>query len=410
MRFEDQGEIGRGGASVVHRGYDPLLQRYTALKVLAPSRDPATARGRFLEEARTTGQLEHPNIVPVYEYGTDDDGREFINMKLVQGESLLDRIRTLGATGLDPDILAESLDLLLKVCDAVSYAHSRGVVHRDLKPSNVMIGEFGEVYVMDWGIALRRSPTGDPAEAPSLPAAHPQPDLVEEPRIPERGILGTPTFVAPEQADDPDGVDERADVYCLGGMLYALLTGRAPHQGRTPMLRVLAATHGRIPAPEEVVSDPRLPPALSRIAMRALRRNPADRYPTAGAFKADLLAFLRGSWYLPRRSYEAGALVVSEGDPGDEAFVIRSGRCRVYSRAAGDIRELGPGDVFGEIAVLSQAGRRTSTVEAVTEVEVSVVTRAVLREELGLNTWIGGFVSALAARFAELEARLAEEG
>lgn len=395
MRFEDQGEIGRGGASVVHRGYDPLLQRYTALKVLA--RDPAEVGGRFLEEARTTGQLEHPNIVPVYEYGTDPSGREYINMKLVQGASLLDRIRTLGPAGLDPEALAESLEVLLKVCDAVSFAHSRGVIHRDLKPSNVMIGEFGEVYVMDWGIALRRDQEREVPEEPLPP-------------VEERGVLGTPTFVAPEQVDDPDGVDERADVYCLGGLLYAMLTGRAPHQGRTPILRVMVATHGRIPPPEEVVDDPRLPPALCRIAMRALQRIPADRYPTAGAFKADLTAFLRGSWHLPTRRYGAGEVVVAEGDLGDEAFVIRSGRCRVHSRAAGDIRELGPGDVFGEIALLSEAGRRTSTVEALTDLEVNVVTRAVLREQLGLNTWIGAFVSALAARFAELEGRLAAGG
>ncbi|MEQ1503514.1 MAG: serine/threonine-protein kinase [Myxococcota bacterium] len=390
-RFEPIAEIGRGGMSVVHKGYDPLLERFTALKVLIPTHDDGPSRARFLDEARITGQLEHPNIVPIYEYGTDPQGREFINMKLVQGTSLLDRIRSQGDARLDPENLAESLQILIKVCDAVAFAHSRGVVHRDLKPSNVMIGGFGEVYVMDWGIALR------------VDRAHAEP---EPGSWDERGILGTPTFVAPEQIDDPDAIDARADVYALGGVLYALLTGRAPHQGRTPMLRLMASSHGRILPPEDVVTDPRLPPSLARIAMRALRRNPADRPSTVGAFRAELLGFLHGAWHLPSRHCPAGTVIVAEGAPGDEAYVIRSGTCQVHNRASGPIRQLGAGEVFGELAVLS-SGIRSSTVEAITDVEVLVVTRDVLQQGLGLNTWIGAFVRALAARFADLEGRLA---
>jgi serine/threonine-protein kinase len=312
-------------------------------------------------------------------------------MKLVEGENFLDRIRNLGDSRLEPKNLAENLEILLKVCDAVAYAHNRGVVHRDLKPSNVMVGAFGEVYVMDWGIALR--------------IAEPRPEPVS---FDERGVLGTPTFVAPEQIEDPDGVDGRADIYCLGGLLYALLTSRPPHQGRTPLLRLMASSHGRIAPPEEIAPDPRLPLALSRIAMRALARHPEDRYPTVGAFKADVARFLHGGWHLPTRSYPAGAVVVREGDGGDEAFVLHRGRCRVESAAAGPIRELGPGDVFGELALLTPGGRRTSTVVAITELEVQVVTREVLSHGLGLQSWMGVFVQAMAGRFAELESRLAK--
>lgn len=390
-RFEDRGEIGRGGMSVVLKGYDPVLQRNTALKVLTPGRDVDRARTRFLDEARITGQLEHPNIVPIYEFGTDRASHDFITMKLVQGQNLLDRIRTLGEARLDPENLAESLQILLKVCDAVAFAHSRGIVHRDLKPSNIMVGEFGEVYVMDWGIALR---LGDP---------RPEPVSFDE-----RGVLGTPTFVAPEQIEDPDGVDGRADVYCIGGLLYALLTARAPHQGRTPILRLMASSHGRIVSPEETVKDPRLPAALSRIAMRALRLRPEERYQTVGSFKADITAFLHGAWHLPSRVFPPGAEIVREGEIGDEAFVIRSGRCRVHSAASGTLRELGPGEVFGELAILIPGGRRTSSVEATGEVEVQVVTREVLTRGLGMHSWMGVFVQAMAERFAELEARLAK--
>src|SRR5687768_4820807 len=120
-RFEDEGEIGRGGMSVVRKGYDPLLERHTAIKVLTQTSDSARARQRFLDEARITGQLEHPNIVPIYEFGADDHGRDYISMKLVQGQSFLDRIREQGEGRLDPEPLEESLQILLKVLDAVAF-------------------------------------------------------------------------------------------------------------------------------------------------------------------------------------------------------------------------------------------------------------------------------------------------
>ncbi|MCB9685508.1 MAG: protein kinase [Alphaproteobacteria bacterium] len=389
FRFQDLGEIGRGGMSTVRRVHDPLLLRDTAIKFLVPGRDVARSRSRFLDEARITAQLQHPNIVPLYEYGTDPTGRDFIQMKLVQGQSLLDRIREAGEERLDPVHLEETLQILLRVIDAVDYAHSRDIVHRDLKPSNIMIGEFGEVYVMDWGIALRTGTVGEEPET-----------------FDERNVLGTPTFVAPEQIDDPDGVDERADIYCLGGILYALLTGRAPHQGRTPMLRLMASAHGRITPPEDLVTDGRLPIALCRIVKRAMARNPDDRYATVGELRNDIKAFLSGSWNLPTRHVPEGTVVVREGDPGHEAYVIKSGRCRVYNETQGDIRVLGPGDVFGELAILQQGGVRTSSVAAVTELDLLVVTRDVLTEGLGLHSWMGVFVKALANRFAELEQRL----
>jgi serine/threonine protein kinase len=395
FRYEDRGEIGRGGMSTVHRVFDPLLRRDTAVKFLVPGPDVVRSRQRFLDEARITAQLDHPNIVPLYEYGVDGQDRHFIQMKLVQGTSFLDRIRALGDRRLDPVSLEESLGILLRVLDAVGYAHARGIIHRDLKPSNIMIGEFGQVYVMDWGIALRREPgAGTTALAR------------ETEGFDERGVLGTPTFVAPEQIDDPDAVDERADIYCLGGILYALLTGRAPHQGRTPMLRLMAAAHGRIAAPETLVTDGRLPLALCRIAKKALSLDRADRHASTTELAQEIRGFLQGSWNLPAVTVAAGTTILTEGEPGEDAFVIRTGRVRVRSAAQGDIRELGPGDVFGELAILSRGGVRTSSVVALTDLELLVVNREVLTAGLGLQSWMGVFVKALAQRFSELEERL----
>lgn len=385
-RHEDRGELGRGGMSVVRRAYDPVLQRETARKVLAPHGDVDVARERFLDEARITGRLEHPHIVPVYEYGSDDEGPDFMTMKLVEGQTLTQRIREQGVDRLDPDTLANTLEVLLRVCDALAYAHHRGVVHRDIKPSNIMIGEFGEVYVVDWGIALRLDERDGAEEAADV-------------------TLGTVAYMAPEQIEAPDSVDERADIYALGGVLYYVLTGEAPHHGKAPIARMTVALYGRIRPPAQVVSDGRLPAALVRVAMRALSLDPEDRYPSVRAFRRDLEAFLRGAWALPIRKVPAGQAIVREGDAGYEAFLIRSGRCEVTTVSAGFIRELGPGDVFGELAILAERSR-TATITALDDVELMVVDRSTLEEGLGLNSWMGRFVKALATRFADLEAEV----
>ena len=385
-RHEDRGELGRGGMSVVRRAFDPLLQRETALKRLAPrGLDDDAARERFLDEARITGNLEHPNIVPVYEYGSEA-GQDFMTMKLVQGRTLHQLVQAHGDERLDPNRLAETLDVLLRVCDAVAYAHHQGIVHRDLKPANIMVGDFGEVYVVDWGIARRITDPPDPHRL-------------------EGTTVGTPSYMAPEQIEAPDSVDERADVYTLGGLLYYILTGESPHHGKAPIARMTVALFGRIRKVEDLVDDPRLPMALSRVCQRALATDPEDRYPTVRDFRRDVESFLRGAWSLPTRQVPAGQPVVVEGDPGHEAFVIQSGRCMVSTARTGPIRELGPGDVFGELSIL--AGRdRTATITAIDDVELLVVSRDVLTEGLGLNSWMGRFVKALATRFTDMESEL----
>jgi len=384
-RHEKRNELGRGGMSVVYRAFDPVLRRETAFKRLAPRGDAEVARERFLDEARITGNLEHPNVVPIYEYGTEG-GDDFMTMKLVEGRTLSQVLRSHGDDRLDPDVLAQSLDVLLRVCDAVAFAHHQGIIHRDLKPANVMVGDFGEVYVVDWGIARRKGGPPDPHRA-------------------EGTTVGTPSFMAPEQIEAPDSVDERADVYTLGGLLYYILSGRPPHHGKAPIARMTVALYGRVKPVQTIVDDPRLPRTLARVCARALSIDPEDRYPTVRAFRREIEKFLRGAWALPSRTVAAGDAVVVEGEPGAEAFVIKRGRCRVSTERAGAIRELGPGDVFGELAILADRPR-TATITAIDEVELLVVDRDVLTEELGLNSWMGRFVKALATRFADLEREL----
>jgi len=224
-RYELVSELGRGGMGVVYLARDTALDREVALKIV----DRVHAGGR---EARVLARLEHPGIVPVHDFGELPDGRAFYAMKRVRG----DRLDRWLAAGRD---VAERLAVFLRVCDAVAFAHAHGVVHRDLKPENVMVGEFGEVLVLDWGIAQ----VPDAAGARAGDA-----------------IAGTPDYMAPEQARGDADADHRADVYALGGVLQAM-------------------------------SDR---PALAAIAGKARATLPAERYQSVAALAADVQRFLAG--------------------------------------------------------------------------------------------------------------------
>ena len=224
-----------GGMGRVWRATDSELGRDVALKEIRPkyARDE-TARRRFEFEAEVTGRLEHPAIIPVYGYGRDAEGRPYYAMRFVEGRTLHDCLIAFherewpnaGARLLE---LRRLLTHFVTVCRAVAYAHSRGVIHRDLKPANVMIGAFGETFVLDWGIAKRlRAAPGEAAEAP-LDGGD-EPDASASRRSARTNQIGTPSYWAPEQlAGAPDLHDERTDVYGLGAVLYAVLTGSSPH-------------------------------------------------------------------------------------------------------------------------------------------------------------------------------------
>jgi serine/threonine-protein kinase len=227
-------EIGRGGMGAVLAGRDPELNRPVAVKVLhADHRGNADLQRRFLEEAQICGQLQHPGVVPVYDVGRLDDGRPFIAMKLVKGRTLADLLAGRKSAAED---LPHFLAVFEQVCQTVAYAHARGILHRDLKPANVMVGEFGEVQLMDWGLAkvLQRGAPTPPA--PSSPPA----STVCTARTADPGggsragtVLGTPAYMPPEQArGEVDALDARADVFGLGAVLCEILTGAPPYVGR----------------------------------------------------------------------------------------------------------------------------------------------------------------------------------
>ena len=219
--FEILDEVGRGGMGVVYRGRDRELGRTVALKVLSGrlARDRGTLR-RFAAEARVTGQLQHPGIVPVYEIGVAGDGRPFLVMKYVKGETL----EALLAERRGPAFRQRFLTIFQKVCETLAYAHERRVVHRDLKPSNIMVGRYGEVQVLDWGLA-KVFGRPDPGSGHSV-VVRQRPEASEGALSVAGTVVGTPAYMAPEQAAGDDRrVDQRADVFALGAILFEFLVG-----------------------------------------------------------------------------------------------------------------------------------------------------------------------------------------
>jgi serine/threonine-protein kinase len=402
QRLADRGEIARGGMGVIRKVFDSRLERFAALKVIdAQLATHPEALGRFFDEARITGQLDHPNIVPIYDVTVDGAGLPTaLLMKMVEGETLAKRIGPPGTIRTERE-LRELLEIFLKVCDAVAFAHSRGVIHRDLKPDNVMIGEFGQVYVMDWGCAH------------VLPKPRAQARREGAPRRTfhevDGTVIGTPGYMAPEQAwGKTDDLDERTDVFGLGGILYHILTGDAPYPEETSSGAVQAARRG---APTPPKSAPGVIPApiggLRRIVMRALAADRADRFQSVEDLKAEVDSFLRGGSLFSSRTFPAGTVIVREGDSADEAYVVTAGHCEAFHKHRGRrvaLRTFAPGDVFGEGAMFA-AGVRNASVVALDDVTAVVVSREILHEELALDSWMGSFVRALALRYRDFEAR-----
>ena len=231
-RYRLEGELARGGMGVVYRATDTAFGREVAIKVVAPDQADTEAARRFVAEARITGRLQHPAIPPVHDLGSLPNGRPYLAMKLIKGRTLAAEIRAIREAGpLQPEELDRLTRMFEQVCLAVAFAHSRRVIHRDLKPANVMVGAFGEVQVMDWGLAKDLAATAAPLDAPNETLDGQVGDDPDGRTMAGR-VMGTPAYMPPEQArGEIDLIDERADVFALGGILLCILTGRPPYVG-----------------------------------------------------------------------------------------------------------------------------------------------------------------------------------
>ena len=393
-------ELGYGAMGHVHAALDRNLLRHVALKRLDKRHLAVDMyRDGFTAEAQITGQLEHPNIVPVHEFAIGDNGVPYFTMKLVHGVDfkkwLSDPSRPAGSS----DRLEHGLEIILKVCDAIAYAHHRGVIHRDIKPENVMVADFGQVYVMDWGLA--RLVKTKPASG-------------QRAQMEAQGPVGTVTHMAPEQAlGNPAEMDERSDVFGLGALLYELVSGETPY-GRPRNMNdaFFRATGGKVIPLEQASFTVQVPKRLNEIVMKAVAPSKADRYQSVIELQKDIREFLRGGMHLPTESYAAGKLIIREGDMGDTAYMIINGTCRAFRTIDGDQETLATmkaGDVFGEMALLLDEPRAAS-VEAVDSVTVLVLDKKTMEEGFGGGGWTAAMVRAMAQRFRDLEQQVRDSG
>jgi eukaryotic-like serine/threonine-protein kinase len=277
-RYRLMERVARGGMGVVYAAEDEKLQRRVALKVLDVPGTGGDLANRLIREARVLARLEHPGIVPVHDVGTLSDGRVFYTMKFIEGQRLDKHIATVNSV---PD----RLRLFLRVCDAVGFAHARGVLHRDLKPANIMVGPFGEVLVMDWGLAkILRGGVANPTQVSDpeatifekAPPASPNDWVTDASVITGHGtVLGTPGYMSPEQArGDVELLDVRSDIYSLGTLLRFLVSD------------------GKEAAPEQ--SHRRVDRSLEAICLKATAEAPAERYANVPEMALDISRYLDG--------------------------------------------------------------------------------------------------------------------
>ena len=278
-------KVAEGGMGIVYAADDPIFDREVAVKVMRPGQDSQ----RFVIESKVTARLPHPGIPPVHTLGTLDDGRPFLAMKMIQGRTLAEVLKEANR-----DDLPRLLRMYEQICQTVGFAHARGFIHRDLKPANVMVGAFGEVLVMDWGLAKELAPTHPNSEGPERVAAgHPSATAGDVAETVAGQVKGTPAYMAPEQARG-EHVDARADVFALGGILAVILTGRPPFLGDTVIATILKAAQAELEECHEKLDVCEADPELVAVVRTCLAPDVSDRYANGEAVAAAVAAYRAG--------------------------------------------------------------------------------------------------------------------
>lgn len=347
-RYLDQGRIAAGSFGEVRRVHDTVLDRVVAMKLLrADVAGAAQSEARFLAETKLTAGLEHPGIIAVHDGGRLDDGRLWFTMREVRGRTLGDVIAEVHAAA-GPEGFRETAsgwtfrrlaDAFARVCQAVAYAHRRGVVHRDLKPDNIMTGELGEVMVMDWGLGRRL----DAAEPEDLTVrAEPEADPASAQLTRHGDVLGTPAYMPPEQARGQRELHGLpSDVYALGAVLYHLLAGRPPYRGSSALQVLQQVLAGSLTPVVEAAEGKPVPAELAAICAKAMAQEIGARYPDAEALASDVVAWLDGA----RRREQALDMVARARamEPEIEALRARAVEKRAEAEARlGGVRPFDP--------------------------------------------------------------------
>lgn len=385
---------------------DQDLQRVSAMKVILPKfKSNEDTLSDFVTEAKITGLLEHPNIIPVHELGLMADTGLFFTMKLAQGESLND-ILTEVKQGNEEYVRKYNtyhlLNIFRKVCDAVSYAHSRNIIHQDIKPHNIMVGQYGEVLMMDWGIARF---VGDSEDEEDEVMREVRDDILRFSKGKDDIIKGSPTYMSPEQViGDPRLLDKQTDIFLLGSTLYHIFTLEAPFFGKDIYEILRNAETGNLIPPEARNPSRQIPEEVCRIIMKAMGHRKEDRYQTVEDMAQEIDDLISGKWsQQEKRIFLAGEMLMREGETGDEAYLILDGKVQVVKETGGHrvvLATLKEGDIIGEMSLISEDKvSRSASVEAIEATEVAVLTKNVVSQNLKkLPRYMEKIVSTLTER------------
>ena len=401
--------IGSGGIAEIKSSFDSQLNRIVATKKLQKkSFDNEHLLKAFIREARLMSFLDHPGIVPIYDAFIGDDGRPCYTMKLVDGMRLssLMEYRKI-KNDMASVSLSKQLDIFIKICETMAYAHSMGVIHLDIKPDNILVGKYGEVMVLDWGNAkLFDTEKYDHFFEIHIGNAV---DVDIEKEI-NGIILGTPDYMSPEQTHSSrDRLTPSSDIFSAGIILYQLLTGEQPFSNfedtKEIMTRIRSFSPKKI---HEINSD--VPLKLSEICMKMLHKNPDKRYTSFDDILTEFSQFYNSGEEFQTKIYSKGKTIISEGREGNHAFKILTGKVEVSKIVNGEkkiLNILGDGEVVGELAIFSNQPRN-ATIVAMEETEIRVMGRDSVERELEkLSPWVGSMVKTLSERFIELNNEVA---
>lgn len=403
-KYKFQGKLASGGMGAILKVIDQDLQRKTAMKVVKPEfKNDEDILRDFIREAKITGLLEHPNIIPVHELGLSEETGLFFTMKLARGESLnaiLAEIKKGTPEYVEKYGVFYLLNIFRRICDAISFAHAKGIIHQDIKPHNVIVGQHGAVLVMDWGLARF---IGDPEKEPDPSQREILKNISVVPTGKKNVIQGSPAYMAPEQVKgDARDLDFQTDIFLLGGTLYHIFTLESPYKGNDVKEVLRKAEHREMIAPPERSPDRMIPEEMCRIILRATALNKEDRYSNVQALIDDVDDIISGKWTKQeKKTFASGRMLMHQGDSGEEAYLIVKGSVEVF-RETGDqkiiLTTLGPGEIVGEMALITDENRSAS-VAALTDTEVTVLTKQIMAQNLRkLPPYMEKIVSALTRR------------
>jgi eukaryotic-like serine/threonine-protein kinase len=388
VKYKFQGKLISGGMGAILEVIDQDLHRPVAMKVIKPSfKNEEHAIIEFIREAKITAMLEHPNIIPVHELGLSEETGLYFTMKLMKGEPLnliLKEIRKENPEYLEKFNMYSLLNIFRKICDAVDFAHSKNIIHRDIKPHNVIVGHYGEVLLMDWGLARY---IGDLYREKDLAQRETLRDICTLTSEARNIIQGSPAYMAPEQTSGESALlDKKTDIFLLAATLYQILTLEPPYTGKNLKEVLQKANRRDLPDPQKRSPDRHIPDELCRIVMKATELKKEDRYSCVQDLINDLDDVIAGRWLKQEKKvFSAGRFLMKEGEDADEAYLITKGKVQVFRQVDGGSKvvlgTLQPGDIVGEMALITD-DKRSASVEALEETEAAVLTKDLLSRNL----------------------------